>query len=137
MGNLAIISRDRYLAVRKPWWYRNHATRLRVVKQVSLVWIFSAILGLIKYAKFVFPAFVFPFYFICICCIIYSYVGIFIGNRRQRVAVQQHGIQIQETLRREIGKNSWFDPVSSLFYFLTSGYFSLNFCNAGVLSVGV
>ena len=76
-------------------------TRSCVVKQISVVCISSAVLGFIKYAKFVFPVFVFPFYFICICCIIYSYVGIFIGNRRQRVAVQQHGIQMQETLRRK------------------------------------
>lgn len=101
MGNLAIISRGRYLAVSKPWWCRNHVTRSRVVKQVSVVWIFSAVLGLIKYAKFVFPVFVFRFYFICISCIICSYVGIFIGNRRERVAVQQHGIQMVATLRRE------------------------------------
>ena len=26
LGNLAVISRDRYLAVRRPVWYRNHMT---------------------------------------------------------------------------------------------------------------
>ena len=27
LGTLAVISRDRYLAVTKPWWYRNHVTK--------------------------------------------------------------------------------------------------------------
>ena len=32
LGNLAVISRDRYLAVRKPWWYRSHVTKSRAIK---------------------------------------------------------------------------------------------------------
>ena len=32
LGNLAIISRDRYLAVRKPWWYHTHVTKSRAMK---------------------------------------------------------------------------------------------------------
>ena len=107
MGNLAIISRDRYLAVSKPWWYRSHMTGSRVVKQASVVWIFSAVLAILKYHRLqlfrvlIFCVLIFPFYFICICCIICSYTGIFIANRRQRVAVQQHGIQMLANLRRE------------------------------------
>ena len=27
LGSLAVISRDRYLAVTKPFWYRNHVTK--------------------------------------------------------------------------------------------------------------
>ena len=102
MGNLAIISRDRYLAVSKPWWYRNHVTRSRVVKQASAVWILSAVPAILKYARLkLFLVFILLFYFICICCIIYSYIGVLIANRRQRVAVQQHGNQMLANLRRE------------------------------------
>ena len=101
IGNLAIISRDRYLAVNIPWWYRNHVTRSRVVKQASVVWIVSVVLAIQKYADFQFKVFLFPFYFICICCIISSYVGIFIANRRQRVSVQQYRKELQAKLRRE------------------------------------
>ena len=102
MGNLAIISRDRYLAVSKPWWYRSHVTRSRVFKQASVVWIFSAVLAILKYHGLqLFRVLIFPFYFICICGIISSYIGIFIANRRQRVAVQQHGNQMLANLRRE------------------------------------
>ena len=101
IGNLAIISRDRYLAVSIPWWYRNHVTRSRVVKQASVVWIVSVVLAIQKYAEFQFKVFLFPFYFICVCCIISSYAGIFIANRRQRVSVQQYGKELQAKLRRE------------------------------------
>ena len=41
VGNLAIISRDRHLALSKPWWYRNHVTRSRVVRQASFIWLLS------------------------------------------------------------------------------------------------
>ena len=46
LGNLAVISRDRYLAVRSPWWYRNHMTKSRAFKVVCIPWcisVFSAV----------------------------------------------------------------------------------------------
>lgn len=52
LGNLAIISRDSFLALSKPWWYRNHVTRSRVVKQAILVWISALLLAISIFASF-------------------------------------------------------------------------------------
>lgn len=38
LGNLTVISKDRYLAVRSPWWYRNHVTKSRAFKVVCIPW---------------------------------------------------------------------------------------------------
>ena len=43
LGNLAVISRDRYLAVRRPVWYRSHMTISRVFKTVCLPWLISLV----------------------------------------------------------------------------------------------
>ena len=43
LGNLAVISRDRYLAVRSPWWYRNHMTKSRAFKVVCIPWCISVV----------------------------------------------------------------------------------------------
>ena len=43
LGNLAVISRDRYLAVRSPWWYRNHMTKSRAFKVVYIPWCTSVV----------------------------------------------------------------------------------------------
>ena len=100
-GNLAIISRDRYLAVSKPWWYRCHVTRSRVAKQTTVVWIFSLLMGVLVWASYKLQALVALFYVICFLAIMCSYVGIFISNKRQRQTIHQHGGQMLTTLRRE------------------------------------
>ena len=43
LGNLAVISRDRYLAVRRPLWYRNHVKNQRAFKAVCVPWLTSVI----------------------------------------------------------------------------------------------
>ena len=76
LGNLAIISRDRFLALSKPWWYRNHVTRSRVVKQAILVWISAGLLAISIFASFdlaATPA-VFAYYLISLIVIVYSYI---------------------------------------------------------------
>lgn len=103
LGNLAIISRDRFLALSKPWWYRNHVTRSRVVKQAILVWISAVLLAISIFASFdlaATPA-VFAYYLISLLVIVYSYIGIFIANKRQRRAVHQHGSEILAVVARE------------------------------------
>lgn len=103
LGNLAIISRDRFLALSKPWWYRNHVTRSRVVKQAILVWISAGLLAISIFASFdlaATPA-VFAYYLISLIVIVYSYIGIFIANKRQRRAVHQHGAEILAVVARE------------------------------------
>ena len=108
LSNLAIISRDRHHAVNKPWWYRNHMTRSRVVKQASVIWLFSVIFaGLVCAAEY-FPVFSLPsrvlgssIYVICIVVMVFSYVGIFVAGRRQRKSLQQQGNRMLATLKRE------------------------------------
>ena len=43
LGNLAVISRDRYLAVRSPWWYRNHVKKSPAFKVVCIPWCTSVV----------------------------------------------------------------------------------------------
>ena len=42
LANLAMISRDRYLALGKPLWYHNHMTRSRALKGIALTWLASS-----------------------------------------------------------------------------------------------
>ena len=43
LGNMAIISIDRYLAVRKLWWYRAHMTKSRALKMIGLPWVATVV----------------------------------------------------------------------------------------------
>ena len=49
LGNLAVISRDRYLAVRRPVWYRNHMKISRAFKTVCLPWLISVVYAVLTY----------------------------------------------------------------------------------------
>ena len=109
IGNLAIISKDRHLAVAKPLWYRSHVTRSRVVKQVTAIWLFSVMMSGMIQASVYFPTVSRPaqiiaslFYVFCFIVMIYSYIGIFIASRRHRQTLRdQHQSQMLATLRRE------------------------------------
>ena len=108
LGNLAIISRDRFLAVSKPWWYRNHVTKSRVVSQTSVIWVLSLILAGLVVARDYFPPLFFLsrvlgplLYALFILITICSYIGIFIANRRHRKTMNQHGGQTLAVLQRE------------------------------------
>ena len=46
LGTLAVISRDRDLALTKPWWYRNHVTKSRAIKMFSIPLIISVVITL-------------------------------------------------------------------------------------------
>ena len=43
IGNLAVISRDRYLAAQSPWWYRNHVKKSPAFKVVCIPWCTSVV----------------------------------------------------------------------------------------------
>ena len=108
LGNLAIISRDRYLAVSKPWWYRNHMTRSYVIKHSSAIWLLSFVMSGMIYTSHFYPVLGMPlnlamplFYVISIAVIISSYVGIFIANRRHNRTMHHYGHQELATLKRE------------------------------------
>ena len=95
LGNLAVISRDRYLAVRRPVWYRNHMTISRSFKTVCLPWLISVVYAVLTYFSkrlsrvytpmaAVFLLVLFPFYLSVITfCYLSSYCkkNIQTGNR--------------------------------------------------------
>ena len=49
LANLAMISRDRYLALSKPLWYRNHMTRSRALKGIAVTWLASSVTTLLVF----------------------------------------------------------------------------------------
>ena len=108
MGNLAFISKDRHLAVSKPWWYRTHLKRSRVLKQSSAIWFYSFFMSAMIFASSYFTFIHFPVlsiislsYIISIVIMIASYVGIFIANKRHRRTMQQHRGQVSAILEQE------------------------------------
>ena len=87
LGTLAVISRDRYLAVTKPWWYRSHVNKSRAIKISCIPWIISVALTLVHIFYFVFKfeggykqlAHTIPLVYYCVCFIIivFSHLGIY------------------------------------------------------------
>ena len=84
LGNIAIISIDRYLAVRKLWWYRAHMTISRALKMTGLPWVANVVVTSLLYLESLsdgpFPfgkIIAFLFYFLCIFCTIFSHIFLF------------------------------------------------------------
>ena len=89
LANLAMISRDRYLALSKPLWYRNHMTRSRALKGIALTWLASSATTLLvfsfgKLGFGYFPIFIaiVLFYVVSIPMILLNYFRFFLANRR-------------------------------------------------------
>ena len=108
VGNLALISKDRYLAVSKPWLYRTHLKQSRVLKQSSAIWFYSFFMSGMLFASSYFTFIRFPVlssislsYMISVVIIFASYVGIFIANKRHRRTMQQHRGQLSAILEQE------------------------------------
>ena len=87
LGTLAVISGDRYLAVTKPWWYRNHVNTSRAIKMSCTPWLISVVITLVYTVYFVYGfdrvykylAYAIPlvYYFICSFIIIFSHLGMY------------------------------------------------------------
>ena len=81
LGTLAVISRDRYLAVTKPWWYRNHVTKSRAIKMSCIPWTISVVITLAHVFnggyKHLVHAIPLVYYCICFIIIILSNLGIY------------------------------------------------------------
>ena len=87
LGTLAVISRDRYLAVTKPWWYRNHVNTSRAIKISCIPWLISVVITFMHRVFFVYkieggykrfvPAITLVHYCICFIIIIFSHLGIY------------------------------------------------------------
>lgn len=105
LANLAVISRDRYLAVRKTLWYHFHVTNLRALKMICLAWSLSAAITFIMYLSRKFPGRFSPvgpvasllFYLICFFVIIFSYLGIFC----KKISREQLALNMRAILERE------------------------------------
>ena len=105
-GTLAVISRDRYLAVTKPWWYRSHVNTSRAFKIFCTPWIISVALTLVHIVYFVFKfdggykqlAHTIPLVYYCICfiIIIFSHLGIYF-KKSPTVEISE----IQAVIKRE------------------------------------
>ena len=113
LGNLAIISRDRYLAVTKPWWYRIHVTKSRALKMICIPWITSAVLTVFLYlsvkTKDRFPPIgkimSLLFYFLCAFLIIIYYLGLFCKKTPPEEALNIRAILERE--KRTANTVSW------------------------------
>ena len=108
LGNLAVISLDRFLALSKPLWYRTSVTRSRAIKQVLFVWLLSGISVGIAAESHSFPSLEFLeqwiilfWYVACSSTIICCYIGTLIANRRHRVAMVQYNGEMHATITRE------------------------------------
>ena len=85
LGNLAIISRDRYVAVRRPVWYRNYMKNSRAFKIVCISWLTSVISvlvinlsvslgGIYRLLGVIFSVFIFAIYVIVV---MFCYLSIY------------------------------------------------------------
>ena len=102
LGNLAIISGDRYLAVIKLWWYRNHMTRSRAIKLICVPWVMSFVNCMMAYLslKGVFGPLgitvVFAYFIVCVLVILCSNIGILVSVTRHRGTLPEEGQQLRE-----------------------------------------
>ena len=106
LGNLAVISCDRLLAVNNPWWYRSHATRSHAFKQITLVWVialtFSGIGAGQRQNESPLLWYLGSVFFVCYALtIIDCYIGVLTANCRYRASMHLHGGPTRTVLRRE------------------------------------
>ena len=113
LGTLAVISRDRYLAVTKPWWYRNDVTKSRAIKMSCIPWFISVVLTVMvcffifkfdgRYKHLVYAVNL-VYYCICFVIIIFSHLGIYfkkspIADIREIQAVMKREKKSAATVR--------------------------------------
>ena len=85
-----MISRDRYLAIRRPGWYRHHVNRSRAIKATALCWLASIVTALSTYAIFKIKSsetqlvlmITVLFYTVCILIILFNYIRFFMANKQ-------------------------------------------------------
>ena len=112
LANVALISRDRYLAIRKPWWYRHHVNKSRAMKMICAAWFISIIITLLSFLKSRFQVAFIPsgsvmslvLYFMCFFVIGFSYLGILLKKNQPRDALQVNSVlQREKRLANTVG----------------------------------
>lgn len=104
LGNLAVVSRDRYLAVRKPWWYRDHVTKTRAIKLICKTWLVSVAIALVIYLsekidggyKLFGQILSLLFYFICLFAMSFCYLSLYFKKPQHHDALHMRAILERE-----------------------------------------
>ena len=109
LANLAAISRDRYQAIRKPWWYRNNVTKSRAMVKICVVWLICIVITLLGYFKSKFKFIpvgyttTLGFYSICFLVIAVSYIGIFLKKNQTTETQLLAAIKREKRLANTVG----------------------------------
>ena len=103
LGTLAVISRDRRLALKKPYWYRTHVTKSRASTLICGIWLASATIALLTHIRWrsdvpILLGRILSFLFcvICLSVIIFSYLGVFCKRTSSVDALLAHAILKRE-----------------------------------------
>lgn len=104
LGNLAVVSRDRYMAVKKPWWYRNHVTKSRAIKIICITWLVSVVISFVVYLsekmgdgyKAIGQIMSLLFYLICLFAIFFCYLSLYCNKTPTHEAPHVHAILERE-----------------------------------------
>ena len=110
LSNLAMISRDRYLAMSRATWYRNHVRRssTRVVKATLSSWLSCVLTTLVVYlllktatsVKIIFIV-IFLFYVVCIVMILLNYIGFILKRRRHSRNLRKRAGNMRSAAEKE------------------------------------
>ena len=122
LGNLAVISRDRYLAVRRPVWYRNHMTISRAFKAVCLAWLISMLYAVATYLSILLGgvyapmalAFVLLFFPCYVIVIAFCYLSIYCRKNIQMGNLKDAFLKREKRLANTV---SWILLILVLTYF--------------------
>ena len=104
LGNLAIISRDRHLAVQNPLRYRIQVTKSRAMKMICLPWFLSIVITVMIYLSRRFQSrlpsvgqmAVLLFFLLCFLVISFSYLGIFFKKTQADEVLHRRAILERE-----------------------------------------
>ena len=109
LSNLTTISRDRYLAISKPLWYRAYSSTSRVVKVIIFNWLLSALIPVLLYwfklknmsLVIYFEGAFYLLFTVLVLVIVYNYVGSLLVSRRYARNIQMSIGQIGTVVNRE------------------------------------
>ena len=122
LGNLAVISRDRYMAVLSPWWYRNHATKPRAFKKLCIPWLISVVTSVVVYFSRTLGGVYKPLaqtltlvhFAFCVIFIIFCYLSIY---TRKPIEVQNPNDSLFKKEKRLTNTVAWVLLILLLTYF--------------------